>query len=269
MTAEAQAGAETAARTGASFELIERLPFTTDEGIGATARIGLVVLSIDQTIEHEFRQVITTPGVGLYETRIPCAPQITPDSLRAMGPLITGAVELILPGARLDVVAYGCTSGAMALGEDAVAASVRAARPDAKVTTPVTAAFAAFDALGAKRIAVLTPYGSDVNAIVRDYITERGYEVPVFGSFNEPEDRVVARIDASSLRTAMRRITEGRSVDAVFVSCTSLRLVEAVSALEREIGLPVTSSNHAMAWHCPRLAGVTEKRPELGRLFEL
>jgi maleate isomerase len=253
----------------ADFELIEHLPFTTDEGIGAVARIGLVVLSIDYTIEHEFRKVITVPGVDLYESRIPCAPQVTPETLRAMGPLIAGAVDLILPGARLDVVAFGCTSATMLLGEEAVAASVRSVRPEAKVTTPVTAAFAAFEALGARRIAVLTPYRADVNAVVRDYITARGYEVPVFGSFNEPEDRVVARIDAGSLRAAMRRITEGRAVDAVFVSCTSLRLVDAVGELEAETGVPVTSSNHAMAWHCLRLAGVTERRPGLGRLFEL
>jgi maleate isomerase len=56
-------------------------------------------------------------------------------------------------------------------------------------------------------------------------------------------------------------------VDAVFVSCTSVRLVDAVAEIEAECGLPVTSSNHAMAWHCLRLAGVDTKLPGLGRLF--
>ncbi len=250
-------------------EMIEHLAFTTGPGIGARARIALVVLASDYTVEHEFRRVITIPGVDFYEARIRNSPTITPETLAAMGPLLTDTVDLILPGADLDVVAFGCTSASMVLGEAEVARSIHAARPGVKATNPITAAFAAFEALGAKRIAVLTPYRADVNAIVRDYITAKGYQVPVFGSFNEPDDAVVASIDAESLRRGVRTITQGRDVDAVFVSCTSVRLLDAVCEIEAECGLPVTSSNHALAWHCLRLAGVEEKRPELGRLFAL
>ena len=257
----------------AACEIIEHLPFKSGPGIGSVAKIGLVVLASDYTVEHEFRRVFNSPGVGpgvdYYEARIRNSPQITPSSLAAMGPLLTDTVDLILPGAKLDVVAFGCTSASMVLGEAAVAERIHAARPEAKATNPITAAFAAFDALGAKRIAVLTPYRRDVNEIVRCYISGKGYEVPVFGSFNEQDDAIVASIDSDSLRAAVRTIIEGREVDAVFVSCTSVRLLDAVCEIEAETGLPVTSSNHALAWHCLRLAGVDEKRPELGRLFDL
>ena len=33
---------------------------------------------------------------------------------------------------------------------------------------------------------------------------------------------------------------------------------------ETDTGLPVTSSNHAMAWHCLRITGVNDACPELG-----
>ena len=261
----------------AACEMIEHLPFSTGPGIGAgigsVARIGLVVLASDYTMEHEFRRVFNAPGFGpgvdYYAARIRNSSRITPATLAAMGPLLTDTVDLILPGAELDVVAFGCTSASMVLGEEAVAERIHAARPGAKATNPISAAFAAFEALGARRIAVLTPYRADLNAIVRDYITAKGYDVPVFGSFNEQDDAVVARIDTDSLRRAVRTITQGREVDAVFVSCTSVRLLDAVCEIEAETGLPVTSSNHALAWHCLRLAGVEEKRPDLGRLFGL
>ena len=254
-------------------ELIEHLPFTAEAVIGARARIGLVVLASDYTMEHEFRRVFATPGlaegVDYYEARIKNSPQITPETLAAMGPLLTETVDLILPGATLDVVAFGCTSASMVLGEEAVAQAIHAARPGAKATNPITAAFAAFDALDARRIAVLTPNRSAANEIMRSYITGKGFEVPVFGSFNEQDDAVVASIDGASLRKAVARITQDHEVDAIFVSCTSVRLLDAVAEIERTCGLPVTSSNHALAWHCLRLAGVTEKRPELGRLFAI
>jgi maleate isomerase len=250
--------------------LEEHLPFATDGGIAARARIGLIVLATDYTIEHEWRQIMAPlRGVGLYQSRILNDAQITPDTLRAMEPRIAAATDVILPGSPLDVVAYGCTSASMAIGEEKVFARIRSVRPEAKCTTPITAAFAAFRAFGARRIAVLTPYRADVNAIVAEYIRARGFEVPVFGSFNEENDGVVSRITGASVRNAILAIKDRAAADAVFVSCTSVRLAESAAEIEAETGLPVTSSNHAMAWHALRLAAVKDAMPEWGRLYSL
>jgi maleate isomerase len=247
----------------------ENLPFTVDGGVAERARIGLVTLATDFTIEYEWRRLLNLPGVAFYGARIFNEMEITPETLRDMEPRICDAANLILPGCDLDVLAYGCTSATMALGEETVFQRLKASRPNAAVTTPITGAFAAFEAFGAKRIAVLTPYRTDVNVIVADYITKRGYEVPVFGSFNEERDDQVAHIDAASLKSAITHICNRAKVDAVFVSCTTVRIADHVTEIENAIGLPVTSSNHAMAWHALRLAGVNDKRPELGRLFAL
>jgi maleate isomerase len=91
----------------------------------------------------------------------------------------------------------------------------------------------------------------------------------VFGSFNEPNDAVVASIAPASIRKGVERILEAAKVDAVFVSCTSVRLAESAAAIEAETGVPITSSNHAMAWHALRLAGVNDALPQFGSLFTL
>ncbi len=250
--------------------LLEHLPFKTDDGIASRARIGLIVLATDYTIEHEWRQIMTPlKGVALYQSRISNSPQITPETLRAMEPLLAGSTDVILPGSDLDVVAYGCTSASMAIGEERVFEHIHSVRPGAKCTTPITAAFAAFKAFGAKRIGLLTPYRADVNRIVASYVTARGFEVPVFGSFNEENDGIVAAISPASIRNGVEAIKAKARLDAVFVSCTSVRLAEAAAAIEADIGLPITSSNHAMAWHALRLGGVDDKLPQWGRLFTL
>ena len=252
---------------GDGFILIENLPFTTAPVIGARARIGLVVLASDYTIEHEFRAMIDVEGVDLFMARIANDPKVTPETLAAMEPLLTETASRILPGDRLDVLAYGCTSASVVLGADRVSDRLAAAKPDTPTSNPITAAFAAFEALGARRIGVLTPYRRDVNEQVHGYITRHGYEVPVFGSFNEEMDPVVATIDENSLVRAIDTIRSGHDLDAIFVSCTSVRLAEAVAGIEDRTGLPVTSSNHAMAWHCLRLAGVDEAIAGRGTLF--
>ncbi|MCB1971502.1 MAG: aspartate/glutamate racemase family protein [Geminicoccaceae bacterium] len=249
--------------------VMEHLPFTTDAGIGARARIGLIVLASDYTVEHEFRQIITIPGVDFYGARIASDSRITPDTLRDMGERIAPTLRLILPGSPLDVVAFGCTSATMVLGEGHVFAAMRSVQPQARLTTPITAALAAFRAFGARRIGVLTPYTRDVNTVVQRYIEERDFEIPVFASFNEPLDPVVAGIDTASLKGAIRRMAAERPLDMVFVSCTSIRIATGCAEIEAELGFPVTSSNHALAWHCLRLAGIDDKLPHLGRLFTL
>ena len=64
------------------------LPFALDGGIAQRAAIGLVVLATDQTIEHEWRQMLHLDGVAFYESRIYNSPTITRETLlsRVWGP---------------------------------------------------------------------------------------------------------------------------------------------------------------------------------------
>ena len=250
------------------WQLIEQLPYTLNAGIGHAAKIGMLVLSSDYTIDYEFSQVFSDDAIATYQTRIENSPEITPQTLAAMENKIPAALKTILPGEALDVVAYGCTSATTVLGEQTIFDRIAEVQPTALATTPITAAFAAFNALNAKRIAVLTPYRRDVNTLLRQYIIDAGFEVPVFGSFNQELDPLVARIDNNSLESAIDSLLEKASVDLVFVSCTSIRFLDQVRAIEARIGLPVTTSNHAMAWHCLRLAGGQQQLPQFGSLYQ-
>jgi maleate isomerase len=243
------------------------MPFQLDDGIAARARIGLIVLATDHTIEHEFRQLMQIPGVAYYAARIQNAAEINPTTLAAMEAGLAGAAGLILPGIPLDVVAYGCTSASVVIGEENVFKRIHEVRPGVKCTTPITALQAGLKALGGRRIALLTPYIDSVNRRFKTYLEARGVAVPVVGSFNHEDDNEVARISTQSIYDAALELGRHPEVDAVFVSCTSLRVAAIAERLEQELGKPVTSSNHAMAWHCLRLSGVTEKIEGWGRLF--
>jgi maleate isomerase len=156
----------------------------------------------------------------------------------------------------------------MTLGEEAVFAEIRKRRPEVACTTPVTAALAAFRALGVKGVGLLTPYAPEINKGLVAYFAGRGAPIAAVATFDRRDDRDAARISVASIEAAAERLAASPGVDAIFVSCTSLRVAEAVARLEGRIGVPVTSSNHAMAWHCLRLAGIEEAVPA-GKLFAL
>ena len=254
-------------RTGLVIDR-KNLSFTLDNGIAHRAAIGLIVLATDHTIEHEWRLMLgNLDGVAFYESRLMNSASITPETLREIESEIAYATQLIRPGERIDVMAFACTSGAMVIGDETVAARIHEHRPACPCTTPMSAAIAGLTRLSARRIALLTPYVDRINCMMRDHIEQRGLEVTAMASFNHENDNEVARIDAASVERAVLELGAADAVDAVFVSCTSLRVAGLIERLEHQLGKPVTSSNHALAWHSLRLAGWHDPVPGFGRLM--
>lgn len=250
-------------------DILDDVPSEIENIIAQRARIGLIALATDHVIDHELALLLGgLDGVQLYTTRVAMDPQVSPESLRAMEARLGAAAATLLPGVPLDVIGYGCTSASVVIGEDRVAAAIHAARPGVQVTTPITAGLAALKAFGARRIGLLTPYVEAVNAPLRAYFADHGVTIDRAATFSEPDDNRAGMITPGSIHRAVLDLFKGRSLDAVFVSCTSLRAAALTAELEAALGLPVTTSNHALAWHLLRLSGVAESLPGRGRLFE-
>lgn len=246
------------------------LPYRTDRGSGARARIGAIVLATDHTMEEEWRAMLAIDGVAFYVARIWNDAQITPETLKALGSEIAPATRLILPNdRRLDSVAFACTSGAMVLGDFFVETEVRRQRPGIPVTSPMLAGIAALRAMGIRRVALLTPYMQAINDMMRAHIRSHGIAVPAMGSFNNPDDLVAASISPDTLLDAAIDLGRSPEVDGVFISCSSFRAAAIIEPLEAATGKPATASNHAMAWHALRLAGYRDPVKGWGRLFTL
>ncbi len=245
-----------------------RLAFQTDAGFAERAALGLLVLQTDETIEPELHDLLNLPGVALYHSRLANAAQVSKSGLAAMADELPDSARLLPPGIDFDVIGYGCTSGATVIGETKVTDIVCQVRGEVKVSNPITATKAALRALGARRIGFVTPYVADVSAAMRENLQAAGFEIVAFGSFEEEEDAVVARISPSSILDAIMTIGENDTADAVFVSCTNLRVARVIPEAEERLGKPVISSNQALAWHMLRLAGIEDQLSGRGQLFQ-
>ncbi len=246
-----------------------KLDFTTDNGIGFKATLGLIVLQTDETIESEFSKILPKEGVALYHSRIPMCNEVNPDTLKQMHKAIPASTDLLPPSLSFDVIGYGCTSGSCLIGTEAVQDAVHLAHPEAKVTNPMSAIIAACEALGVKKIGFLTPYVPEVSLQMREQLESCGYSVAAFGSFEEMEDRVVAKISEASILAAIEAVAAQAECDAVVVSCTSLRSSDFIEEAEARIGKPVITSNLAMAWHMMTLANLSFAGSQFGQLYRL
>jgi len=249
--------------------LIETLPYETDDGLGQRARIGLIVLQSDQTIEHEFSHLVRGDGVAVYHARIPNNVQVTPDTLRQMEEALPRTAALLPTELEFDAIGYACTSGATMIGEARVDEILRSKHENAKTSNPISACKAALSALSVKRIALVTPYEPKVTLEMQKNLKQAGFTTNLVASFNESDDSTVARITPSSILNAVLRIGSHQDCDAVFVSCTSLRALDIIATAEEQLGKPVLASNQVLAWHLMRLANLQVNTPGVGKLFNV
>jgi maleate isomerase len=173
----------------------------------------------------------------------------------------------ILPGQKIDVIAYGCTSGTIAIGENIIKNQVHKSKPEATVTTPITAALKAFNKLNLKKIAVLTPYPKEVNLTVYNYLKQNNLEIDSFNSFNLNYDSEIAQVSLDSLMDQISKINLSQ-VEGLFVSCTALKIVDIIDKVENEFNTKVISSNQAIIWDCLRILKIDNDIIGYGNLFK-
>ena len=245
-----------------------KLQFTSDGGYGAGPAIGVVVLSTDETLEPELRQITAQTGASLYHSRIPFDPCVTPETLARMETTLPASLALFPRHTKFGAIGFGCTSGATVIGARRVAEIVQEQFPDTSVTDPISAVIATCHALGVKRLGMLTPYRMDVSTAMCDLLERNGIKISAFGSFEEEQDHKVARISESSTLDSMLQVGAG-DCDAVFASCTNLRTFGVIKSAEATLRKPVISSNSAFAWHLHRLAGIAGPLGGPGQLFNV
>ncbi|WP_425046081.1 maleate cis-trans isomerase family protein [Primorskyibacter sp. S87] len=229
-------------------------------------QIGLVVLQSDESLEPDMRALLPAK-VEILVSRIPSAAEVSPETLRAMEPLLTQAAALLPGGAKLSAVGYGCTSASAQIGSERISELIQAGIETPAVTEPVSALLAACRHLNASRIAMLSPYTARVSDKLCSVLTENGIGVETVASFDEPTEERVVRISDASITRAAIEMERATDCDAVFLSCTNLRTLDVIEEIEARTGKPVLSSNQVLAWHLGQLSNFGADMRGPGRLF--
>jgi len=229
-------------------------------------KVGLLALTTDLTIEKDFNSICNQLPVDIFVNRIHNENPLTKENLLKMRDQIEEVTKKILPGEKINTVAYGCTSGTIAIGEDDVKKKIQLAKPDCYVTTPITSAIKAFKLMKIKRISVFTPYPESVNKTIYEYFSKKGIEVLSFGTFNLNLDTDFANIDPKYLSETLTKL-DINGADALFVSCTALPALEIIDEVEKKINIPVFSSNQTLIWDTIRSIGYKSSIEGYGKLL--
>ena len=229
-------------------------------------RIGLITLGSDFRIEKDFNNVIYGRDIDLYVNRIHCYNPLTNETLAKMADDITDVTKEILPDQKLNCVAYGCTSGTVAAGYDSIKEKVNIAKPDAKVTTPITSAIKALKKFDIKKISIFTPYTKTINDSLVSYFNKENIIVNSLTYFNIASDLDIGKVDESYLFEVLSKIDLEDS-GALFVSCTALPILSIINKLEERLNKIVLSSNQTLIWDTLNEIGYKNNIEGFGKLF--
>ncbi len=134
--------------------------------------------------------------------------------------------------------------------------------------TQATAAVEALRELGLRRIVVATAYIDELNDLLRTFLEEAGFEVLALKGLRERYNWDIHRLPPSAAyRLTMDAAKEVSGADGVLISCGGLRTFEVIETLERDLGLPVVTSNQAALWAGLRMTNVKDPVQGYGRLL--
>jgi maleate isomerase len=229
------------------------------------ARVGLIIPSSNRMVEQEMVHAFPK-GVQPHITR-----------LRMTGPNRMGHDQLIprvqeatraLADAKCDVVAFHCTANSMEEGPGGEARILAAVEGSGArhATTTATAIRRALDALGARKIVLVTPYSQAVTDHEAEFLNEAGYDVIYAKGYElagsdaycatPPQvwrDRVIAAANPDA--------------DVYFLSCANISVFSIIEELEGRLGRPVITSNQSVVWDALIRLGWGDRGGCPGRLF--
>tara|TARA_Y100000590_G_C15376158_1_gene884493 strand:+ start:18 stop:767 length:750 start_codon:yes stop_codon:yes gene_type:complete len=217
-------------------------------------KVGLLALSTDLTIESDFQSICKKLPLDLFVNRIHNENPLTKENLLKMYEQLEPVTEKILPGQKINTVAYACTSGTIAIGEDKVKEKIQLAKPDCYVTNPITSAIKAFKEMNVKKIALFTPYPESVNKTILEYFDRKNINIISFSTFNIDLDEDIASVDPKYLLETLIKL-DINEADALFISCTALPVLEILDKVEKKINKTVLSSNQTLIWDTLRSIG--------------
>lgn len=133
-----------------------------------------------------------------------------------------------------------------------------------RFVTAFGAVLAALAHLGAKRVALGTPYDAAATERTRGHLQAHGIEVVAHGRLEDV--RNIYDLSADDARALARRVDVPQA-QAVFLSGLGMPTVARLAAMEDDLGKPVVSGMAACMWHALRLAGERAGVAGYGRLL--
>jgi maleate isomerase len=241
-------------------------------------RLGLIVPSSNVTMETEIpamlraREQVLPERFSFHSSRMRMK-EVTKEQLEAMD-RDSDRCALELSDARVDTMGYACLVAIMSMGHGYHRASQRrlhevtAANGAAtSVSTSAGALVEGLQAMGAKRVSIITPYMKPLTRLVIDYLEAEGIHVIDSVSLEIADNLEVGARDPKAPAQLWKTLDVAGADAIVASACVQMPSLAAIPLIEQASGKPVVSAAACTAWALLRNLGLERRVPGAGTLL--
>jgi maleate cis-trans isomerase len=222
----------------------------------ARGLVGVLTPQANTTVEPELA-ILAPPGIATLAARLCSAKRSMNDRLLDYFDALPGMLAEFA-NAPIAACGFACTGAAYLAGpaREAAAMEELSARAGWPMVTATGAIADALQAIGAQRIALVSPYDVALEADAIAYWQARGFGVIATHSvFRHSEAfHPIYSLPSGATRTGID-LLGGEEADAIVVLGTGLPSLVPIAATPRVVGKPVLSSTFCLAWRLFALAG--------------
>lgn len=235
---------------------------------GKLGRLGVIHPATGTTQMTEMRRYLHE-DITVYNVPAPFR-KVTKDGLEEMDRKVMEITAYFRDFFPVDYIYFGCTSGSFigGAGYDKYMCEQLLEKTGAKGScTTTTAVLDALHAVNAKNITMCTPYPDEVNLHEKIYFENEGFNILSLAGLQKEDPKRIPEIELDEIyELAVKSMAPGS--DTLFISCTGLPALPLVPVLEKELGIPVITSNLAGIWNISRFFNAySEQARRLGSLF--
>jgi maleate cis-trans isomerase len=174
----------------------------------------------------------------------------------------------LLGTAKVEVISLAQTSASLFADDyDANVTQRMSAAANCPAITSAQAVGQSVQALGARRIALVSPYSAPVIERAKHYYESKfALEVVALEGFAATDSYMIGKLGPKNARDAFARINRPE-IEVLVVPGGNFPTMPFIPDWEREFGKPVITTNQAALWAMMRIMGVREPLPGLGRLL--
>lgn len=211
--------------------------------------IGVFTPQANTTVEPEMA-LMTPPGFGVVNARMTSAKGTIEERLLDYMDQFPAQLAQFA-NAPVGVLAIACTGASYLIGgtrEDALLADI-SARAGVPTLTGASASVDALRTLGARRIALVSPYNSTLDEQSAGFWAARGFEVVAEASAYRETDAFhpIYSLSATAAGAALAEL-EGLDLDAVLMLGTGMPTLRAIADQPMVGRAPVLSCMLCVAW---------------------
>ena len=161
----------------------------------------------------------------------------------------------LIAGVRPAAVLYGCTSATLTHGvqfDEELARDIAAhTKGGPNSTICITAASAlvqSINSLGVTKVGFSSPYLGEINDKAVKFMADSGIETVARADIGRELDNYgQGELTPDQVYDLAMKVNKAE-VEAIVLSCTDMRSVEAIDQIEKDTGKPVVTSNQAMIY---------------------